>query len=1690
MQPAAILSVLVTANTAQASRSMLKFNATMKATEGSSNKALGAVNTFAKGAAIGVGGALAYSVKKAADFESQLASLGAVTDANRRQMKAFQKQALDAGAATKFSALDAAQAQTELAKGGLSVRNILRGGLRSALALAAAGELDLGQAASTTANAMNLFGIRGNQSIKVADALAKAANATTADVGDFAMALTQGGGVAKQAGLSFTETVLALEALAKAGVKNSDAGTSLKTSLIQLLSPTEKQQKTMSRLNLDFTDAAGNFKNLSDISTMLQTKTKNLTREQRLAAFATIAGTDGVRTLTALYDAGAPRLDRWRKGLQQSGTAADVAAKKQDTLKGKLENLRGSVETIAISFGSKLIPGLTDAAEKITDILNDKKLTTGQKFDRLADMLTEAVSKGLNKAVQLAGEFGPKAAGAFARSWFNAPIWTKLAVGGFLFAKLGGFRAFFKVGASAGAAMGAGMAEGAAATVAGGGAGAAAGAAGGGLLGKMRGKLLPLAKRGALIGVGAFLADTVISEFGRQSQRRGPDMFKALEAEAKGFDPAGVTSLAKKIFTAGPLPGDQFSDAQKAAKALIPALQGISNASSKISSAKARELREQIAKLEGIAPGVRKAMNSLVGNAEDRMLKLITATNHVRRSIGLLRDGLVFNVRDMRKEVGSNFNRIVKDIGADTERGRNLLAQNFGAGLKSIKRFVREGKISTAEGMREIARLMENQSGKGAAGVRRNMDAVRKTIVGTLARATDVTASGLNKLRSLFVTELRLYGISPKQALAGANVRTGEVRGGHRRQDFARGGPINQGKPSGDSVPAMLERGEYVLNRNAVKAVGRDTLDAVNFKAAKRFQAGGVAGMVGAANRLDKAQFPYLWGGGHQGSPAPFGPMDCSGAVSYVLQHGGVKIPTMVSGALAGAGQPGPGKVTVFANNEHTFMRIGNRYFGTSGSNPGGGAGWFPDPGQSYKSRFAQRHFAAKGDAMGMGNVGRVLVEGRDSALKSIVQGSLDATRAGANKRLQRAAAMSIGSGDAGDPGPLGLGGTPAKNLRLGRQMAVSYGWVKDQWNALKELWNRESGWSNTARNPSSGAFGIPQALPPTKMPKLAQEGDARSQIAWGLQYIKGRYGNPGAALAWHDSHNWYAKGGPVGYTGDSLGVGTEPKLKGLLDRAVHGNSKVGRASSAGLGILREQAKHNAQLVFDLGTNDGSAGSTRSSLSAAARLKKPLHYFTVKGPEAEAKNRMFKGFKGGDGHLVDWARVAGQYTGGDSQGIHPNAAGYAKRAQMLAASIRRATKDEKQTGRDKAKALKPFKGSLGRVLNKTIKALRHGNAKVRGTRLKQFARKVNRTGSLPKKLTDQLSFFSAAAENAGVNADRADRAGQLNIDNDDETTTLGTFQGKDQGGWLNQQLSALLAWRNKIIDAVKIVEERRKTMRKLLEKARARLKKVSADIKSVTKFQNKRRDQLKELRKHPKQNKDKIAQLRKVIMTVESWLTGRGREQTGLKKIIPTIRNKLTGDNGLNTVYDQLTGEEGLVGVQGPGGPMGKIKGVPPLGQLGGTIFDVQLALRDLNTKGTGSVADAPVTDDTQVELLKQLLREANLRTQVSERQFATLRNFDATSGAPFLGAFAKGGVALVGERGPELAHLPNGTRIHSADDTRQMLQPASPEVNVRVNVAPGMDWLKQFISVEVEGQTRRQSRRANRGLPGRGGGV
>lgn len=389
---------------------------------------------------------------------------------------------------------------------------------------------------------------------------------------------------------------------------------------------------------------------------------------------------------------------------------------------------------------------------------------------------------------------------------------------------------------------------------------------------------------------------------------------------------------------------------------------------------------------------------------------------------------------------------------------------------------------------------------------------------------------------------------------------------------FAGGGRI-PGHGRSDTVAvapgAMAAPGELIVNRHTeskadkVLRMAGTSLAGLVAGETKRhsdilpdtsmFALGGrLSAAISEANRISGLRSKYQFGGGHS-TPAPgTPPWDCSSSTSRVLQAAGYNIPTMVASQYMKWGKPGPGPIGIAANPGHVYMMLNGRAWGTSYGNPGGGPGWIR--GGGWRPGFVQRHApnaggggARGGNTMGQGMGGTLPLQGLlpyadlfgggsgfplAASLRTghIVAAGLQGK---INTAIRKRNARAGGTRTAGGGGMVSGGGTPSQNEILARSMMMAAGWPAAQWPSLKNLWTRESSFRTDATGsatPLGHAYGIPQSLPGNKMATAGADWktNPRTQIKWGLGYIRQRYGSPSAAWAHSEAMNphWYARGG------------------------------------------------------------------------------------------------------------------------------------------------------------------------------------------------------------------------------------------------------------------------------------------------------------------------------------------------------------------------------------------------------------------------------------------------------------------------------------------------------------------------------------------------------------------------------------
>ncbi|WP_134324532.1 phage tail tape measure protein [Cumulibacter soli] len=325
-----------------------------------------------------------------AQYQQSMNQFQAASGATAKEMDQAAKSALALGNSTLLpaaSAKDAGTAMEILAKGGLSASDSMAAA-EGTLLLAAAAGTDAASAAELTADSLNAFGLSGDQASKVANTLAGAANAATGEISDFGQGLAQVGSVAHSFGISVDDTVTSLAAMAQAGIKGSDAGTSLKSMLLALASPTKQQAAALEQLGVSAYDASGEFVGMEKLSGQLASAQGRLTREQFNAAASTAFGTDAMRAAVAMAGQGADGFDELADKVTKAGNAQALAEAKSKGLSGALASLQSAFETAQLEIFTQTGGQAEDVIRRLTDIVPDL-------VDGLVEIASAAASVGL-----------------------------------------------------------------------------------------------------------------------------------------------------------------------------------------------------------------------------------------------------------------------------------------------------------------------------------------------------------------------------------------------------------------------------------------------------------------------------------------------------------------------------------------------------------------------------------------------------------------------------------------------------------------------------------------------------------------------------------------------------------------------------------------------------------------------------------------------------------------------------------------------------------------------------------------------------------------------------------------------------------------------------------------------------------------------------------------------------------------------------------------------------------------------------------------------------------------------------------------------------------------------------------------------------------------------------------------------
>ncbi len=341
---------------------------------------LGSMQTKVAAVAVAIAGFFGVSlfsgaVKSASEFEAAMSRVKAAAGGTDEEFQALKQAAEDAGAATKFTGVQAAEALENLAKAGLTASQAIET-LPAVLALAEAGDVALGTSAEYVTKAVMGMGLQFSDAARVADVLALGANATNTSVKGLAEALSYAAPTAQTLGLSLETTVAIIGKFADAGIDASRAGTALNSIMSQFSDPASKFRGELGALGItttDFTDALTQLANSGG----------------RGSKAINAVGLEAGPALKALLNQGAVALGDLKTRLDDASGSAAAAAKTMGTnLAGSVSGLGSAWDAIKIKLGTPVLPVLKDGVDQLTTSL--RELVTNGTITKFGESFAEA----------------------------------------------------------------------------------------------------------------------------------------------------------------------------------------------------------------------------------------------------------------------------------------------------------------------------------------------------------------------------------------------------------------------------------------------------------------------------------------------------------------------------------------------------------------------------------------------------------------------------------------------------------------------------------------------------------------------------------------------------------------------------------------------------------------------------------------------------------------------------------------------------------------------------------------------------------------------------------------------------------------------------------------------------------------------------------------------------------------------------------------------------------------------------------------------------------------------------------------------------------------------------------------------------------------------------------------------------
>lgn len=417
-----------TAPSKETLKAMRKMSSEAK-TAGKSIKSAGdtianAGSKMTKSVTVPIAGVGVAAVKTAADYESAMSNVQAITGATGDDFKKLTQLGKDLGASTAWSAQECAEAMQYTGMAGWTAQQNIDG-LKGILDLASASGTELARTSDIMTDAISAFGYKASDSAKFADVMTKACTAANVSVDTLGESYKYCGAICGTMGYSIDEVTTSLAVMGNMGIKGSQAGTALKNAISNMAAPTKNMKAAMDDLGISITNQDGSMKSWGDVIKNLQGSFKGLSQDQQAAYAKQLFGKESMAGMLAIINTSTKDYNALADSIKNSGGAANDAAQTQlNNLNGQLTLLKSALEGAAITIGDKLLPYIKSAVtwvQKATDWFNglsDAQVNTIMKIAGVvaaigpAIMIFGKLTSGIGQAVLTFG----KISGAIAKA--------------------------------------------------------------------------------------------------------------------------------------------------------------------------------------------------------------------------------------------------------------------------------------------------------------------------------------------------------------------------------------------------------------------------------------------------------------------------------------------------------------------------------------------------------------------------------------------------------------------------------------------------------------------------------------------------------------------------------------------------------------------------------------------------------------------------------------------------------------------------------------------------------------------------------------------------------------------------------------------------------------------------------------------------------------------------------------------------------------------------------------------------------------------------------------------------------------------------------------------------------------------------------------------------------------------------